>query len=79
MCPPHWGRLPATLRAPVLAAYQPGQTVLTASPAYRLAVADAVMHAHRVGMFDPAPAAATDQPPLFDLPPAAPEHEGGQL
>jgi hypothetical protein len=60
MCPPHWGRLPAELRARVNHAYRPGQTILTASPAYRLAVTEALMHARRVGMFDPPPPSGQD-------------------
>jgi hypothetical protein len=55
MCAPHWRRLPAELRARVNRAYRPGQTILTASPAWRLAVTEALMHARRVAMFDPAP------------------------
>lgn len=42
MCGPHWGKVsPATQRA-VYAAYKPGQTIATASEAWREAVTKAV-------------------------------------
>ncbi len=47
MCRAHWYRLPAAIRTAVLAAYRPGQTALTATPAYWAARADALEYARQ--------------------------------
>jgi hypothetical protein len=47
MCPADWWRLPADIRTRIWAAYRPGQTALSASPAYREALRDALAFARQ--------------------------------
>jgi hypothetical protein len=47
MCPPHWYRLPAGIRARIWATYRRGQTALTCSPEYRDALREALAFARQ--------------------------------
>lgn len=47
MCREHWYSLPADIRARISETYRPGQTALTASPAYRAALRDALDYARQ--------------------------------
>lgn len=65
MCREHWYTLPADIRARINETYRPGQNALTASPAYRAALRDALDYARQHANpgpadDDPAPAGPFD-------------------
>jgi hypothetical protein len=74
MCRGHWFRLPAELRARILATYRPGQTAATASPEYLEALAEVFRFAIK------AAAAERGGPvPLADRPAPCPDGCGHPL
>ena len=61
MCPGHWYALPADIRARISETYRPGQNALTASPAYRAALHDALDYARHAST-DPGPVTPEPRP-----------------
>jgi hypothetical protein len=64
MCREHWYALPEDIRARINETYRPGQNALSASPAYRAALRDALDYArHTANPADPATQKNSDEIP----------------